>query len=145
MDNNILIEANRFVKTMLIGTTVESFGVMNQNHFIEFRNNFDEDLLLIIDSEIQLSPELEILEINVDEYKLLAFNKLNLQKVKDVECFLNADLEIFFENGYKFKVLGIPVDETTNEPWQLKNKKAIGIEEGKLLIALNGNGFAIWQ
>jgi hypothetical protein len=145
MDNNILQEANKFVRAILLGTVVESFGVSNQNHFIEFRNDFDEDILLNIDTEIQLYPEFKIQGITLDEYKLLVFNRLNLQKIKDVGCSSNADLNISFENGYELRILGKPLDETTDEPWQLSNKKAIGSEDGKLIIALSNNGFAIWQ
>lgn len=145
MDNNILQEANKFVKAILLGTVVESFGILNQNHFIEFRNDFDEDVLLNIDTEMQLYPELELQGITLDEYKLLVMNRLNLQRVKDVSCSLNADLNISFENGYELKIFGKPLDETTDEPWQISNKKVIGSGGGKLIIALSNNGFAMWQ
>jgi hypothetical protein len=137
-------EANKIVQSLLINSSVESFGLLHQMYFMEFRNSFGEDIHLSIDSEIVLLPNLNIDNITENEYKLLCFNKLNLLKVTDINCTASSDLEIYFDS-YLLKIIGVPSDKSISEPWQISNKKEIGNGHGILVIALAGNGYAIWK
>jgi hypothetical protein len=141
--NKVVEEANNILKLMLTNTCVESFGLLHQLYFIEFRNEKGEDILLTMDSEVNIFPNLTIKGLDEDEYKLLCLKRLNLLKVIEVNCNFNSDLEFCFEGNLTFKILGSPEDKSITEPWQVTDKKVLE-EGGRLIIALNGNGYAIW-
>jgi hypothetical protein len=132
--------ANRIVRTLLIGTNVESFGVRHQIPFIEFRNSKGSDMYLSIQSGMLFHPRSQE-HLSVEEQILLGMNCINLKKVVDAFCSESSDLEVHFADGSWFQVSG--TSEDGYEPWQLSDGTSVN-EAGTLLIAL-GEGYAIWE
>ncbi|OUJ73065.1 hypothetical protein [Hymenobacter crusticola] len=117
MDNNrasVTEAANRVARTLLIGTSVESFGVSHQIPFIEFRNSQGEDIYLSIQANMLFHPRPQE-HLSVEEQMLLGMNSVNLKKVIDAFCLESSDLEVHFEDGSWFQVSGTSDDGY--EPW----------------------------
>lgn len=133
--------ANRLARKLLLKTNVESFGIMHQMPLVHFRNEYRDDMVLCLNSSILFRPD-HGLSTDFNEYFLIGMNRLNLKAVVDVTCTVASDLEVYFEDGFTFKISGTSTDGY--EPWQLSNGLPVN-EGGTLIIALTEGGYATWE
>ncbi|UOQ55028.1 hypothetical protein [Hymenobacter cellulosivorans] len=139
--DKVTAAANRIIQNLLLNTNVESFGILHQMPFIEFRNEHGSDMHLTFDSKVLFSPTYQG-EVSDEDRMLIGMNSLNLKKVTKAQCNDAADLEIYFEGGAWLKISGSSKDRY--EPWQLSNDIPVA-EGGSSVIALDGGGYAIWE
>ncbi|WP_156109009.1 hypothetical protein [Hymenobacter sp. APR13] len=139
MKNNIDV-ATRIVSTLLVDTNVESFGVLHQSPYIQFRGKHG-DIELYFDSGITFYPQRDD-KLSEAERMLLGMNSVNLKRVADAFCTDTADLEVRFDDGSWFRING--TTEHEHEPWQLSDGTSVD-EGGILLIASSGDSnYAVW-
>ncbi|WP_211617701.1 hypothetical protein [Hymenobacter psychrotolerans] len=97
---------------------------------------------LYISSDMIFYPQ-QHEQLSLDERILLGMNSVNLKRVVDAWCTTNADLEVHFEDGSWFRIIG--TSEDGYEPWQLSDGGDVA-EGGILLIASSGDSsYAIWH
>jgi hypothetical protein len=83
--------ANLLLQRALCRSTVESFGLSHQIHFLEFRDD-------------------EALGLTADERRLLVFNRVNLRNVTRVACDDEVNLFLDFDNGAQLRFAGTLVE-----------------------------------
>ncbi|WP_426490458.1 hypothetical protein [Hymenobacter sp. 102] len=130
-------DVDRLLHELLIGTSVESFGVSLTTPFIDFRDtNADEIIHLHFDADIVFYPSSRC-QLTKEELMLVGMNSIHLKRVVKVNCTDSYDLEIQLEGGTWFKICG---DADGYEPWRISK----GL--GKVFIEpyLGGGGCAIW-
>ncbi len=134
---------NNIISKLLVGASVESYGILHQMRFIDFRNP-QGDIRIIIDSELEIFPEINIEGLTIEQKDLLILNQVNLKQIKKVECSVFADIVFTYTDETVLKISGTPIDETTEEPWQLTNQKEINDNNYILIIALREGGYTVW-
>ena len=140
MANNIMEVVNRIVSTLLVDTNVESFGILHQSPYIQFRGE-QGDIELYFDSTITFYPQ-QYEKMGEPELMLLGMNSVNLKRVADAFCTDTADLEVHFNDGSWFRING--VSEHGYEPWQLSDGQSVH-DGGTMLIASSGDSnYAVW-
>ena len=128
-----------FLQQQLLGACVESFGIYHQVLCIEFRNGND-DIMLSIDSQLLLEPNMAQEARSAEETALLFFSKINLQPITSLEYLTDGSLALTFQNGHQFTVQGRCVD--SGEPWQLATHTLAN--GGWLVIGFEGGGLAMF-
>jgi len=140
MKNNMVEVATRIASTLLVDTNVESFGLLHQSPYIQFRGEHG-DIDLYFDSDITFYPQRDD-KLSEAERMLLGMNSVNLKRVADAFCTDTADLEVRFDDGSWLRING--TSEDGNEPWQLSDGTSVD-EGGILLIASSGDSnYAVW-
>ncbi|WBA41853.1 hypothetical protein [Hymenobacter canadensis] len=128
------------MSTLLVNTNVESFGVLHQSPYIQFREE-QGDIELYFDAGVTFYPQRDD-KLSEAERMLLGMNSVNLKRVVDAFCTDTADLEVRFDDGSWFRING--TSEEGNEPWQLSDGTSVD-EGGILLIASSGDSnYAVW-
>ena len=77
----VLDGVNKLVDFILKGTFVESYGVLNQYLFIDFKGDSDDNIRFYIESAIEITPPLDIPLLNKEQMELLILNRINLKTV----------------------------------------------------------------
>lgn len=127
------------VKEILIGASVESFGILHQiPTLVLVDGNGDEINLFMENCVISISPDLDKIFASLSklERQLIMFSKTNLLKVADVIIDDMATLRLNFSDC----TLSISAS-SEGETWQLSQKEFTG---GKTIIAHSNGSFSMW-
>lgn len=141
--NSATTLANELLQRALRNAAVESFGLVHQIPYLEFRDDQTEDHVLSIQTDVTSNIVFEgKLGLTEEEKLLLLFNRVNLRSVTRIECDEHANLVIAFDNGVQLRFAGSP--EEGYEPWQVGSKTDLEMG-GYLVIATHAGGYAIWD
>jgi hypothetical protein len=140
-------EARQILEEFVLNSCTESFGISHQVPFIEFRKDNVGDVTLSFEAPICIIPDNDLKALNLpkEEYELLCFQKVNLQRVVKIELQDNNDLLLHFANGRVLLVEGAPADRSVVEPWQFSNGEGTKSEYYVFVVALHNGGAAIWD
>lgn len=129
------------IKKYLINSCIESFGLLHQIFFLEFRHNDLGDISFHLETNVKILPEIEIKNIlSKEQYILLCFNAVNLKKVIDIKLDNFNNLSICFEDDYVLIFEG--QNDEVHEIWTFKNSENNPKSDKYLsIIAFSGGGY----
>lgn len=137
-------EANKLIKKKIGNAAVESFGISHQVMFLEFRDDFREDHILSIETDMESNFEFDAKsDLTEIDKALILFNRVNLCNVVNINCDDRANLVVEFDNGIRLHFSGSPRDKFS-EPWQLASRESLDAG-GYMIISTNSGGYAIWD
>ncbi len=138
--------AQSTVESLLRGAYIRSIAVRSMQPVLLFENASDIQSELTIKGEVRdwrVSPSRALPDRLTDEQiEVLELRRLHELTVRRAECLNDGGLTIEFEDGITLTINGRPHDPQFLEPWALIE---LGGLEKRRIVALSGEGFAVWD